>query len=417
MKILFLAEFFYPFAHGGSEWSIYYLAKSLIKKGHHVSILTPNFGTSSQGKKNGIFIYRLPFPIKLDREKPRAISPFWFTNILFQLFSIIWVIRLVIKLNIDIIHVQGNYFIPAAYISGKILRKPVIVTVRDYQILCPYGFCLDQKRNYKSCNICEYFLNDVRFYLKNYCLNCKAFKRILIFVSSVRAIFIKIFLSLFLRRINKIVCISKKQEKIFNRNGFLNTAVIYNSIEVSNKVNITGGNNIFYAGRLTPGKGVELLLKSCGEILENDKKLNLIIAGEGLLKKRLMYIAKENGLERQVKFLGQISHQKVLEYISKAKVVVIPSVWEEPFGRVALEAQALGVPVVATDRGGLPEIVENGLTGYVVKATTEDLKKGIRKSFKNNAALRRKINQHRINFKQKFQTDITNSYIKLYQSI
>lgn len=418
MKILFLTEYFYPFTHGGSEWSIYYLAKSLTKEGYQISILTPNFGTVSQEKKNGLLIYRMPFPIKFKNQKAKAISPFWFTNILFQLWAIIWIIRLVKKLKIDIIHVQGNYFLPASFIAGKILKRLVIATVRDYQIICPYGFCLKPERDYKKCNLYEFFYQDFRFYLKNYCLNYIFPQKIILYLLAVRAFLVKILLSFVLRRVDKIICISKKQEKIFNLNGFKNTMVIYNSFEkpaVYGKVKT--GDFIFFAGRLTPGKGINLLLKSFVNVCKIYPKLRLLIAGEGFLKKGIKNFIKNNNLEGKIELLGQISYIRTLFYLKKSLVCVVPSVWEEPFGRVALEAQFLGIPVVATNRGGLPEIIVDKRTGYVVEPNEKSLKDGIIKVLKNNLLLRKNIKKKSDFFLKKFQKDIVDLHINLYRSL
>ena len=71
MKILFLCEYFFPFDRGGSEWSIYHLAKSLVNQGHNVCVFTPNFGALSQENLEGITIYRFPYYLKL--KKPHQV--------------------------------------------------------------------------------------------------------------------------------------------------------------------------------------------------------------------------------------------------------------------------------------------------------------------------------------------------------
>jgi glycosyltransferase involved in cell wall biosynthesis len=81
--------------------------------------------------------------------------------------------------------------------------------------------------------------------------------------------------------------------------------------------------------------------------------------------------------------LWQIIHEKrsLHKLMGSSSVVVVPSVWPEPFGRVALEANYLGVPVVASRTGGLTEIVEDGATGFTVKPNNpESLADGITKA-------------------------------------
>jgi glycogen(starch) synthase len=70
--------------------------------------------------------------------------------------------------------------------------------------------------------------------------------------------------------------------------------------------------------------------------------------------------------------LGYIPRDYMLELLSKAYVVVIPSIWEEPFGLTILEAMAMGKPVVAYASGGIPEIIEDQITGYLAKTSNID---------------------------------------------
>lgn len=417
MNILFLTEYFYPFAHGGSEWSTYYLTKGLLKRGFKIFILTPNFGTKNQEYWQSINIYRLPFPIKLNKKSPKAVNPFWFSNFIYQIFSVYWIVKMVIGNKIDAIHVQGNYFVPSAYISSLILKKPMIVTLRDYITLCPYGFCLSEKRNYRKCNISEYFRSEFNQFIEIYCKNTNYLKKILILFSSFRAKLLSSCLLFILKRLDKVVCISKKQEKIFNLNGLKNTVVIYNSFEKLENNKATTKDYLFFAGRLTPGKGANLLVKSFKNIVKSSPNLKLLIAGDGLLKDEIKSFINKNNLEKNIELLGQISHTQVLSYLKQAKVCIVPSVWEEPFGRIALEAQLLAVPTIVSNRGGLPEIITDRITGYVVKPNESSLTKAILKAMKNNSTIRRNIYKVYPSLLEKFHNKVIDSYINLYKSL
>ncbi len=415
MKILFLSEYFYPFAHGGSEWSTYFLVKGVIDKKIKVVVLTPNYGTRNQEMWRGINIIRMPFMKKMPIKSPHSISPIWFTNLIFLFFSLIYIFRTVLINKTNIIHVQGNYFLPSAVIVGWILRIKVFVTIRDYQILCPYGFCLTQKNNFKSCSLSAYFLEDVPSYISNYILK-SPLNVLLAVLSSVRARVIKYYLSFFLHKVSKIVCISKKQGQIFNINGFLNTKVIYNPMEF--KINNFNGKKesiIVYVGRLTPGKGILILIKSFISLLLKGRKLKLIIIGEGFLRNKIEKMTIK--INKHIKFTGQLPYKQTLDIIRKAKVLVAPSLWEEPFGRVALEAISQGTIAVVTNRGGLPEIVEDKITGFIVKPTSKSIEEGILRAIKQNKRLRENIMLLYPKLKSKFYRDVINSYIKIYQTI
>ena len=70
---------------------------------------------------------------------------------------------------------------------------------------------------------------------------------------------------------------------------------------------------------------------------------------------------------KNIKFLGKISFKKKIEYLKNASALLFPIKWEEPFGLVPIEAMACGTPVIAFNRGSVPEIIKDGKTGFIVK--------------------------------------------------
>ena len=165
MNILFLVKFYQPFDRGGSEWSTHDLAKLLTSRGNSVTILTPNYGYKSQEIIEKINVKRIPFPIKLKNPKGE-IAPFWTNNMLWYLYSFIYCIYFCKKNKVDIIHIHSNEFIPAAVITSFITKIRTVVTFRDYQALCPLGFCLWDKK--RACNLRAYFNEDFIFFWNNY---------------------------------------------------------------------------------------------------------------------------------------------------------------------------------------------------------------------------------------------------------
>lgn len=97
------------------------------------------------------------------------------------------------------------------------------------------------------------------------------------------------------------------------------------------------------------------------------KKLRLAIAGDGSLRKSLERLAKDLGVIDKVSFLGQIAHSRVPQLLNTFSVFCALSL-SESFGVAILEASACQVPVVVTNVGGLPEVVRDSLTGFVVPA-------------------------------------------------
>ena len=114
-----------------------------------------------------------------------------------------------------------------------------------------------------------------------------------------------------------------------------------------------------YAGRLAPEKGVMTLL----EAWRMAAPMPLRIVGDGPLRRAAEAYVIRHGLEGSVELLGARPPAEVMTIMREARVVVFPSEWYETFGRVAAEAFACGVPVVASHLGAMGEVVSDGVTG------------------------------------------------------
>ena len=132
-----------------------------------------------------------------------------------------------------------------------------------------------------------------------------------------------------------------------------------------------------FAGRLEPLKGAQILLDAAAWLRAREAfaDLAVVIAGDdsgdgahdddGGERRRLERHAARIGLADHVRFVGAVPHEQLGDYYAMADICVVPSLTES-FGLVALEAQALGTPVVAASVGGLREIVEDGVTGFLI---------------------------------------------------
>ena len=99
--------------------------------------------------------------------------------------------------------------------------------------------------------------------------------------------------------------------------------------------------------------------------------------------------AQKLGVKKNIVFYKKLPRIKVCKLMLSSSLVVVPSIWPEPLGRVAIEANYLGIPVVASNIGGLPEVVEDGITGYLVepnnpKALAEGIVKALSTKFSRN---------------------------------
>jgi glycosyltransferase involved in cell wall biosynthesis len=135
---------------------------------------------------------------------------------------------------------------------------------------------------------------------------------------------------------------------------------------------------IIYLGALTKDKGIEDALKTFS-YLAKEGNYNFWVIGKGgkAYEKNLLKLVKELKIKNKVKFWGFVKEDKKFELLSKAHVLINPSV-REGWGLVNIEANTFGVPVVAYKSAGLIDSVKNGVSGLIIKKNTpEELAKGV----------------------------------------
>lgn len=174
-----------------------------------------------------------------------------------------------------------------------------------------------------------------------------------------------------LYRDENYVSISRSQRRPLP--GLRYVGNVYNGIETkSYKFSRRGGGYLAFLGRISPEKGPV-------QAIEVAKRtgLRLVMAAKVDPADTLFFRKKVEPLidGKQVVFLGEVGHRGKVELLTGAKALVSPIQWEEPFGLVFIEAMACGTPVLSFGRGSVPEIVENGVTGFVCETLDEMVRK------------------------------------------
>jgi glycosyltransferase involved in cell wall biosynthesis len=119
------------------------------------------------------------------------------------------------------------------------------------------------------------------------------------------------------------------------------------------------GRDVLFLGRLSPEKGVDLLIRAWQEADIRDRAL--VIVGDGPMLPMLQKLARPNS---NIRFEGFLKGEALEQRWLQTAISVVPSIWEEPFGRIVLESWAHGVPVLAARIGALPELIGKGGAGW-----------------------------------------------------
>ncbi len=237
----------------------------------------------------------------------------------------------------DIIHLQGNG--SSLLQLARLKNKNVIIT--------PHA---DQKGEYKN-------LTGLKKRMK---------QKISIFIDHIA-----------LRKFNNFIFISEYLRNSLNNNKLLNEVkfqdVIFNPVnsnffkvkdnELKNRL------NIFYVGQISKRKGLIDLIKAIGELKKKGIVYNLNVAGDfsdSLYKEVILSGIKENGLGSQVNFYGWLSQNKIVGLMENNGIFVLPSN-QESLPVSIIESMSGGRIVIATEVGGIPEIIRNGETGFLYK--------------------------------------------------
>ena len=195
--------------------------------------------------------------------------------------------------------------------------------------------------------------------------------------------------------------------------------VVYNSISIEKfSWSKKSGDYLIWLGRITPKKGLIQAIEVAKRL-----RMKLIIAGvvnprdEEFFEKDI----KPKINNKDIVSVGAVDHEKKVELFKKAHVLLYPVTWAEPFGLVMAEAMACGTPVVAYANGAVPEVVRDGMTGFVIqqKKGVEGLVEGVKRISKlSNLEMEKLRTACRIHVEENFTTErMVEKYEEVYYKL
>lgn len=353
MKVLLVNKFHYK--KGGSETYYFTLAKLLEKCGHEVVFFSIADDKNIPTKYSKYFIKNAGLNNGL-MGKMRM-----FKNLNYSREAYENIRKLIADEHPDfaifnLVHKQISLSIVDAL---KEFNIPIFWTVHDLIFICPSYTMLDGEG--QICEKCKNgeFINCI----KN---NCIHGSRIYSYLSYREAKFIK--KHKLYDEIDAFITPSKFYKSKLDESKLIKSKVIYLPNPCLNEpvkaINKNPDNYLLYFGRLSEEKGIDVLIKS----LVNTN-LNLYIAGEGPIKNYLINLCNKLKLNNRVKFLGFITGEELNQIIYNSMYVVLPSQWYENGPYSAIEALSFGKPLIVSNYGGLPELIDNN--GYVFSSENE----------------------------------------------
>lgn len=401
MKVLMISEYFPPYSKGGGELSAFALAKELAKKNVDIHVLTSGFKDSKKIEViDNVKVFRLlktgKDPYSFIENIKRSFFEKSLVNELLQLHQ---------KENYDIIHCMNSTSISAVKLKAKI-KKPFVLHVNGPILFCPKGTLM-----YKDREVCEKNCDFSTF------LNCHFNSKIFgksklnffirnnpVFMVHIRKDYLKY--SHLISEFDHYMAISSYMKKKLEKIGIKKEkiSVVYNIINIEKflKLKIRKNKNpkILYLGSYSRIKGPHILIKA---LKNTNYEANFY--GSGTLKE---YLVKE-GIGTKIRINDGLPIEEIPEIMKKHDVLVIPSLFMEAFGRVALEGRAAGKLVVASDNSGIRDVVSN-TNGYLFQPGNVDELTNILKNLDFSKITRNDL--------KKFYTeDIIKKTIKIYEKL
>ncbi len=272
----------------------------------------------------------------------------------------------------DLIHVHNLYPIisPAVLHVSKEFNLPVVMTLHNYRLICPNGlFMVKGTLCEKCCGGKEYWC-----FLKN-CegnLNKSLGYALRSYVARKR--------KSYLRHIHAYAALTAFQRKKLIQEGYAaeRIQIVPNMSDPERVTNSNSGclgDYVGYVGRISPEKGVDNLL----EAARKHPHISFQVAGDYAKAPELVSKAPQN-----FHLKGHIPYDSVGMFMAKSRIIVFCSICYEGFPMILIEAMLQGCPVIASRLGGIPEIVDDGVTGLLFEAgNSDDLKEKIQHLWDN----------------------------------
>lgn len=353
-----LDPLFFPY-FGGTEKVVFEVGKRLAKR-HDITILTSRIPkTSAYEGIEGMNIYRTPSiyfsNLPSFMPPPYTISP-------------LFILDLIRRRNADIFHIHNRfwYYLGTLLTIKLLLRKKLVLTLHNAK---PEGIS---------------FLTDNSAALYDLVWG----KRIMENTNRITAV------SRYTRDVTVPKRLHFKTEVIYNGVDVERFAPRDDGSEIRKRFGVENQPLLLTNARLVPQKGLSYLIDALAMLKKEMRDVSLLIIGKGPLKDELAKQCVRNGIQDSIFFVTGIPEEELPLYYNAADLFVLPSVWE-PSALVLYEALASGKAIVATDAGGIPEIMTQECGFFVKPRDANELFEKIKFLLENDDLRKRMENKAR----------------------
>lgn len=353
MKILLVHKFFH--VTGGAEVFFFETGRVLAAQGHDVAY----FSTTSEENQSSPFEQYFVAPPNYTQgsrlRKTFGIGRMVYSRQAKQRFK-----ALLQDFCPDVVHVFAiqTHISPSILDACREMGVPVVMSCNDYKHICPNYKLFHHGRICEECNG-GHFYNAIK---NRCCKNSMTFS-----VASSIESYAHEALNIYRKNIDTFLFASEfmahKTEDFWGAENF-RWRMLRNPFDTQKHLlHGTTGDYFLYFGRLVDEKGVDVLIHAAALAPE----LSVVVIGDGPDKPALESLMTSLGIQN-VRFVGAKWGNELNDYLRNCRGVIVPSLWHENFPYVILQAFAAGKPVIGSNRGGTPELVQSGKHGLVYEA-------------------------------------------------
>lgn len=398
MKILIINKFLHP--NGGSETYIFEVGKQLARMGHEVQYFGMEHAGRAVGNRLGCYTADMDFH---SGSLSRILYPF---KIIYSVEAEKRIGMVLEDFEPDVVHLNNFNFqlTPSViyavkkYVKKNDKRIKLIYTAHDYQLICPNHMLKIPMTN-ENCEQCVE--GHYGACVRNKCIHNSLAGSILGSMESWLYHSLRTY-----RYLDIMICPSFFMKKEMDHNPLFSgkTIVMHNFVNKPECDERNKGGYVLYFGRYSQEKGVNTLLEACERLTD----IPFIFAGNGPLEGKV-------NKGKNIRNLGFIKGQELYETIAGAAFSIYPSEWYENCPFSVMESISCGTPVIGADTGGIPELVDDKITGELFRAgDVSALSEKILTMWENRELLQKYTENCR---RKKFDTveDYCTKLLKVYQ--
>lgn len=342
MKILQVIS--YGYLAGGAEKSVFLLRQKLQERGHHVKVVASNHGQDDSVRHFSDVAFA-----EIDASgvplAGKAVRHLWHQ----PAYQTIKTAVVDFKPDVVHFHTMGQLSPSALFAIGNV---PGVLTVHGPE---------EYVRGILQWGLPEQLFSGGKVATQNLTTLGKAYYLYFGFVQR------PLYARGFRKHLKAMIAPSQYMAGVLKNESFgVPVRQIYNGITLPQQHPLPGNHHLLYVGRLEHVKGVDVLLRALPAVVKALPDVHLHIVGDGAARAGLEAFVAQKQLRSHVTFCGWLGNQAVNDKYRQCTAVIIPSVWPENLPTVCMEALATGRLVIGSKTGGIPELVQDGVTGRIV---------------------------------------------------